>query len=40
MSAWFLDSERSTCFGRYYYTAVYPGAFFVEAIHFLVDPYY
>ena len=27
-------------FGRYYYIADYPGAFFVEAINFLIDPYY
>ena len=27
-------------FGRYYYTTTYPGAFFTEATHFLVDPYY
>ena len=27
-------------FGRYYYNAIYPGAFFVEAINFLIDPYY
>ena len=27
-------------FGRYYYTTIYPGAFFTEAINFLVNPYY
>ena len=26
-------------FGRYYYNAIYPGVF-MEAISFLVDPYY
>ena len=35
MSAWFLDSELSTC-----YTNVYVSAFFLEAIYFQVDPYY
>ena len=27
-------------FGRYYYNVIYPGAFFTEAMHFFVDPYY
>ena len=27
-------------FGSHYYAAIYPGAFLMEAIHFLVDPYY
>ena len=27
-------------FGRYYYTAIYPRAFFAKATNFLVDPYY
>ena len=25
---WFLDSELSTCFDRYYYIAIYPGEFY------------
>ena len=27
-------------FGRYYYNAIYPGAFFMEATNFLADSYY
>ena len=26
-------------FSRYYYMAIYPGALFTEAMHFLVYPY-
>ena len=40
MSAWFLDSELSTCLYSDFYPVVYLSAFLLEAIYFCVDPYY